>query len=405
MGTENGKHIKPGLWNKNFLLAMLVSAMASLAHGMFNPALPIYAEGYGIGSDLIGVIVAVATGLSMFGRAVIGWLSDRKSKKLLVLCSLVIMAVSYVLYLFPVSLPLISIARIFQGVGNGMLITVLSTLALENLPPERFGEGIGIYSLSSALAQCVSPLLGTDLAKLGMFRLIFISSLVSTLVAIIILAFIQNAPSAPQIIIENKEKRTGFHISDFIYRDAILGAVMLLFMGIVHSAISNYLAIYGLKQGLEQIGLFFTINSLVLLLSRPLLGKLADKVHPTWLIVPGYLMMAIAFLLLFCLDSMVTVCFCGVFYGVGFGAVQSTSQMISVKSAPPEKRGVANSTFYVLGDIGLALGAFLAGYLATLLGYGMMFLIMGGVSVLAIVVFLAGANTPRMRRMLKNGLQ
>ena len=394
------------LWNRDFLLAMLVSATATLAYGMFSPALPVYSEKYGVGPDLVGTIVAVATGLSMIGRAVIGWLSDQKSKKRLVLCSLITMAVSYTIYFLPASPPVIAAARILQGIGNGMLITVLSTLALENLPLERLGEGIGIYSLSSALAQCVSPLIGTDFAKSGHFTLIFVSALTTTLFSIVALVFIRSTPTVvrePQDSSGVTAKRTmkSLHMRSLFYRDALLGAIMLLFMGIVHSAISNYLAIYGLKLGLEQIGLFFTINSIALLLSRPVLGKLADKIKPGCLIVPGFLMIAVSCFLLSNLHRMMGVYICGILYGIGFGAVQSTSQMISIKSAPLEKRGIANSTYYVLGDVGLSLGAFLSGYLSTLIGYEFMFFIMSGISVLAVGAFCAGRIIQKQNLILK----
>ena len=142
------------------------------------------------------------------------------------------------------------------------------------------------------------------------------------------------------------------------------------------------------------------MNSVALLASRPLLGKLADRLHPALLMTPGYAAMALVFILLFFLNSTLLACICGLLYGVGFGLVQSVSQMVSVKSAPPEKRGVANSTFYVLGDIGLSLGAFSAGMLAAWLGYGSMFLVLSGVSVAAAVVFIAGVSTKRQRELL-----
>ena len=284
---------KPHLWNRNFILAMAISFTVASAYGMFNPALPIYADGFGIGADLIGVIVGVATFLSMFGRAISGWLSDRKSKKVLVLIALVMMTFSYVLYLMPASLAMISAARIIQGIGHGMMITVLSTLAIETLPIERFGEGIGIYSLSGSLAQCVSPLFGTEMAELGKFRLLFAGSLVITALSILILLFINTQPVAPKTLLEGsgrpggKKKRFEFHISEFIYKDALLGAVMLLFTGIIHSAVGNYVAIYGVERGVEGVGMFFTMNSIALLASRPQLGKLADPHQPPQHNTPG----------------------------------------------------------------------------------------------------------------------
>ncbi len=330
----------------------------------------------------------------MIARAVVGWLSDSKSKKRLVGISLICMMAAYALYLPAKGLWLIAAARIMQGIGHGALITVLSTLAIEYLPPERMGEGIGMYSLASSLAQCVAPVLGTYFAKLSQYRLAFILALVTIVGAFAALQLIKDAPVSLPV---NAEKPVDSaqdgnpvmrFLKKFIYKDALLGAMLLLFMGILHSAISNYLAIYGFKQNLTQIGLFFTVNSVVLILFRPVLGRFADKTHPSFLIIPGLILMGLVFVMLGNLTSPWQIYIGGALYGIGFGAVMSMSQMISVKSAPPEKRGVANGTYYVLGDIGLSLGAYVSGLLAKETGYGGMYLVMAGVTALTIVFYL-----------------
>ncbi len=382
------------LWNRDFVLAMLVSFIVAMANGMFNPVLPVYAEGFGIGTDLIGAIVAVATFFSMIARAVVGWLSDSRSKKMLIGVSLICMIAAYALYL-PANGPwLITGARILQGVGHGALTTVLSTLAIEYLPPKRMGEGIGMYSLAGSLAQCIAPVLGTQFAKHSQYRPAFILALATIIGAFAALQLIKDAPrplasaeKVPAVELRGQNPVIRF-INMFIYKDALLGAMLLLFMGILHSAISNYLAIYGFKQDLTQIGLFFTVNSVVLILFRPVLGKLADKTHPSLLIVPGLVFMGLVFLMLGNLTSVWQIFAGGTLYGAGFGAVMSMSQMISVKSAPPEKRGVANGTYYVFGDIGLSLGAYISGLLAKEIGYGGMFLVMAGVTAFAIAFYL-----------------
>ena len=42
-------------------------------------------------------------------------------------------------------------------------------------------------------------------------------------------------------------------------------------------------------------------------------------------------------------------------------------------SAPPERRGAANATYFTGFDAGLGLGSLLAGFLANALGYSTMF--------------------------------
>ena len=63
---------------------------------------------------------------------------------------------------------------------------------------------------------------------------------------------------------------------------------------------------------------------------------------------------------------------------MGQGSGQPTLQAASLKLLPPEKSGVASSTFYIGGDVGQGLGPMLAGAMvgacgADSAGYGVMF--------------------------------
>lgn len=82
-GTWRGSK-KETIWNRNYVLCMLVSACASFAQSMFNPAMPVYGQTIGLSTDIIGMITGVAMFICMFGRGITGKLSDTMSKKCLV---------------------------------------------------------------------------------------------------------------------------------------------------------------------------------------------------------------------------------------------------------------------------------------------------------------------------------
>ena len=382
---------KERLWSKNYILAMFVSATVMLGNGMLNPALPIYAEKFGITTDIIGTVVSVSLFLTMFGRFTIGGLSMKRSKKKLVLLSLLFLFVAYICFFFAKNLAIITAAKIVQAVGQGMNITVLSALVIDNLPQSRLGEGLGLYSLAGSLSATISPMLGTIFAKNDQFNLLFALSVAWTAVSMFILLWVTDKKVEKKEEPEAAEKkpRKRFKIGDYLYPPAFMPAIMLLFNGITYSAIANFMSIYGLSKGIANVGLFFTINSIVMIATRPIVGKLTDSKPLAYIIIPGIISATIALAVIAMATNMIYIAVAAILFGFGFGSCYSAVYVMAIKSATAETRPIANSTFYVGGDIGLSAGSALAGILAYRIGYENMYMSMALISLLSLFVFIA----------------
>ncbi len=376
---------KKTIWNRNYIFCMMISTAAAVGHGMLNPALPVYAQNLGLATDIIGIIMAFAMFICMFGRGFIGGCSDRVSKKKLVCWSLLILMSGYICFLFAKNIPLMLLAKTLQAVGQGMVNTVLSTLAFSSIPPEKMASGIGMFSLATSLAQCFAPNLGTEFAYGNQFSLLFLVSLAMTLVSLIILNFIVEPKMEHQ-----KQRRTDrkLCLRDFICIPAIPAAIMLLFNGIIYSSISNYLSLYGLERGFDRIGIFFTINSIVMLVTRPLTGKICDTKPLLLIMLPGYLTKICACLLIANAGSLAAICMAAGCYGFGFGSTQAAIQIMAIRSVGSEQRGKANGTFYVGGDIGLSCGSLVAGTLAKNVGYDHMYMTMAVIAAACLAFYL-----------------
>lgn len=376
---------------------MITSAIITGAYSMFHPALSIYGESLGYGTDIIGSIVGIATFICMFGRMLVGGWSDRYSRKKIVMLSLAFLLIGYLLFFLSDSIVVIMIAKVFQAVSQGMITTVLNTIALDTLPLDKMGAGIGYYSLASSLAQCFAPQIGTNLSHAGLFPILFGSSAALTVgaMAAFMLIDIPKPERSVKPVVKTKQR---LNWRSYICIPALPAACMLLFNGITHASISNYLSICGLSRGIEAIGIFFTINSIVMIITRPLCGKLADQKPLIWTMLPGYLFMVTAFLLIAFANNIVSIAIAAVIYGTGFGATQASIQLWALRRAGPENRGIANSTYYVGGDLGLSLGACFAGNISAFAGYTPMYLLMGCVSLCSITFFILFTLSERKKR-------
>ena len=167
---------------------------------------------------------------------------------------------------------------------------------------------------------------------------------------------------------------------------AILGGIFSMSNGII----TSYLALLGDVRGIAGISVYFTLNALVLLFIRPFAGKLADRKGAKAIVYPAMLLDGLALCLIGTAGSLGMILAASVCKAVGQGSGQLTLQSEALKSLPPEKSGVASSTFYIGGDVGQGLGPMLAGQAVDSLGagsegYGVMFCGSGCVFLLGIL--------------------
>ena len=76
--------------------------------------------------------------------------------------------------------------------------------------------------------------------------------------------------------------------------------------------------------------------------------------------------LALGFLFLSIAQNGILFLLAGVFIGIGFGTVQSNFQAIAIKQAPPHRKSLATSTYFIFLDLATGSGPYLLG---TLVGW------------------------------------
>ena len=74
--------------------------------------------------------------------------------------------------------------------------------------------------------------------------------------------------------------------------------------------------------------------------------------------------------------------------GFGVGTVQASGLALAVRLAPDDRLSLANSTFYILLDIGVGVGPLLLGIVQPLWGYRGLFEAMSLVAIVALAAYL-----------------
>lgn len=114
---------------------------------------------------------------SLLIRPVSGMILDKMGRKGILIGGLCILILAALVYNWLPSVSAIIVVRFLHGLGWGMASTAGSTIASDKIPKQRFGEGMGFFSLSSSLAIALTPSIGLGmLAAYGFIRLIFFSA-------------------------------------------------------------------------------------------------------------------------------------------------------------------------------------------------------------------------------------
>lgn len=142
------------------------------------------------------------------------------------------------------------------------------------------------------------------------------------------------------------------------------------------------------EKGIENIGLFFTVYALSLMISRPYFGKLSDRKGYSAAVLPGIIAVLVTMFLLYFANSLGAFLVAGFIYGIGFGATQPVLQAMAVRNVPPQRRGSSNATFFVGFDLGIGVGSILWGIIAELVGFQTIYLLAMIPAVIGLLVFL-----------------
>ena len=137
-----------------------------------------------------------------------------------------------------------------------------------------------------------------------------------------------------------------------------------MLFAIPYCATQSFLVTYAQVRHLNiTVSMFFPVYALVLIVLRLSLRNLFDKLPFRTFLLCGSVSLLLAILCLAGMKNngmMFLACF---FLAGGYGIMSSVCQSTAILLAGKEKRGLANSTYYIGLDLGMALGPMIGGAL------------------------------------------
>ena len=375
------------LWNKDFILIIVINFLVFMNHLMILSTFPFYIEYLGGSEAVAGFAAALFSIIAVVFRPFIGWMLDNGKRKIILIIGLCGMALMPIGYLVFATLYLAFVCRMLHGASLAFSNTSTSTIATDIIPKPRFAEGMGMFGLATALATAVATALGLALMDYMGFTMLFLFAAVSIVIALILFLMMK----VPKVDVEKKP----LNLKGLIDKDAVPASATALVFMLTYGALENFTAKFAAEQNLPSGGIFFAVMAVALLLTRLLAGKVTDRHGESFFAYSCNAAMLIAFLLMGLFPNVATYLLAAVLAGFGFGGLEPALQSMAVAIAPPERRGSANSTFLCAYDIGIGVGGGIAGVLISSFGYSQMFVIMTMFNILSVVIYvLWGRNHP-----------
>ena len=350
--------MKSKMYSKDIILILIASFFYFSSPMLVTPLITGFTESLGAGGALMGIVGGLMNICSLFCRPFVGNLADKISKYKVSFIGAALMTVASIGYIAAFDPVVVVLSRIVNGVGYACCSVCMSTWMSNLLPEDKIGSGMGIYGTMNALGMAVAPAIGVSLyQKLG-YRPAFVAAALFSAAIAVIIQFVQNKgePSAASAGVHKK--------LELIDVKVIPIAVIIMLFSIPYCATQSFLVTYIDARNLPvTVSLFFPLYAAILLLLRLTMRNLFDKKPFSFFIVLSSVSAFLSISVLAVMRHNFSMFFAAVFMAGGYGIMCSVCQSTAILLAGKEKRGLANSTYYIGLDLGMALGPIIGGLL------------------------------------------
>jgi MFS transporter, DHA1 family, multidrug resistance protein len=384
-----------------FNVLCLIGFLARFSYALArNPVLPLFALSLGAGPEAIGLAVGISTVTGILFKLPSGALSDVIGRRRTMLIGLVFFAFVPFAYLLIDSYAQLAAVRFMHGFATAVYGPVAMAVVAD-IAGERKGELLSWFSSVGIIGGLLGAPLGGLILSLSAtgggyepwsFQLVYLVCGVSGVTALA-LAF-------GTLLRDEHVQGNGFRarLSQFFsgIREVISDVRVVVtssvegLQNMTMGALEAFLPIYAVEvAGLSafEAGLLWAVQIAATMVSKPLMGKMSDRVGRKRIIVTGLVLCAISFAAIPLLKNFAALSAVALLFGLGEAFVTSSSAAMVADMCKARHFGTAMGVFGTIFDVGHASGPILGGILIAAWGYLPAFALMAAVLILAIPIF------------------
>ena len=360
------------MWSYNF--TVFVSAFQLL------PTAPFYILSLGGSQTAAGLFLGFLTYSSAISAPITGALGDRFGKRRILLIASIAITIFSLWYAVAPTYQIVLGLVLIHGVFWSGLLSSSSSYVLDIVPKSRRAEGLGYSGFASILAVAVGPWIGLWVFDWGGWRAVCFES---AALGLIMAAIAWSLPPD-----KRHEQPRSLHPADLIEWRVLGGAFTLFLYAFSYGGITSFVAVYAEHVGVSPRALYFTVFSLAILATRPFIGRWADKIGHTQLIVPCLAMIVLGIGVLSIATDRAMFVVSALLFGVGFGSAYPIFVAHLMQHVPEHRRTATFGALIGAFDTGIGTGSIAVGWMSGRYGFGPAFGVAGAIALLSIPYYL-----------------
>jgi predicted MFS family arabinose efflux permease len=347
---------------------------------------PIYATAAGAGSTGAGLVTGVLLAGTVIAELASAVLMRRFAYRTLLVAGAVLLGVP-ALALHPGSpLGVIVAVSVVRGLGFGLSTVIAGALTAVLLPPERRGEGLGLYGIVATVPGVIALPSGVWLAGHLGGSVVVIMTAVVALVPLAAMPWLRGVDEArkTRTATSNADTQQPTKLLDGIrhggqLRLALVFAATTVAAGVVVSFLP---LADGISKNLAAAGLL--AQSLTATVGRWWAGRYGDRHSHRRLLAPALLISSLAMAALIRPTSPIAVLASMAVFGAGFGIVQNATFALMIERMPTSEAGTASALWNLAFDGGYGAGPAAFGLVVGHTGYPAAFVLTGALMAAAL---------------------
>jgi len=385
-----------------FVVLCAVGFFAILSSTMSkNPVLKPFAASLGTPDDLLGVVASASTIPGILVSLPAASLSDVFGRRKLLLFGAFVFASAPFLYLGVDSWWTLALVRFYHGFATAVFVPVAeASIAL--LYPAKRGERMSLFNSATAVGRALAPFLGgyllfaTNESFFSLYVAVGVAGVTSLVIAFLFLA--ERKTVTLQVSGERSARGIFGGWLTIVKNTRVLGvsfvqAIQYYVFGAVEFFLVGYLTdVVGLN--LLLVGAITGSQIVALVVARPLMGRLSDRIGRTKPILVGIVASCVFVgAVPFAFDFWVLLLL-AVGYGVSFAIVLSSTSPLVSDLVPASLVGASMGFLSTMMDVGQTLGPIVSGLIfASSLRYLGLFLSLVLLLVVSAAVFVVSKRS------------
>ena len=351
------------------------------------PTAPFRIQELGGSTFAAGLFLGFLTYASAASAPVTGAIADRIGRRRTLIIASSVILLCAIGYGVTTSYPLMLALVLVHGVFWSGLLSASAAYLTHLLPERRRAEGISYWGLSSVAAIAVAPPIAFWIMQHGGWRWICISCGILNIMMGAI-AFYLEEPPAGETQVPRRPDGAGAAPARIIEWRVLALSLTLFLYSFGYGAITSFSAMYADAIGVAPKSLYLTTLAIVILLTRPLSGKLADRVGYRRVFMPCLILIAVGLAILAAGSTRLSLVASAAFFGVGFGTAYPVFVAYVMRDVLAARRGAAFGAILAAFDIGIGTGSTTVGWLIQRFGFPTAFGVAAALSAISLPYFI-----------------